>query len=813
MSQEDIIREADGSSQSSVSTLEAIAPDHQDFPEVHHRGRSISVPDERSTLQSKVVFRDDSRLVAPEILDFARLVQKPSLERVSSGHASVVYNERSTCDMDSENVWRNEQDQTMENLFERGFIHNKGEADALYQSHLTYHVRPLLIESSHQGDAPRHAMVRSFRAKSIQRLPSVIRQFRTWTAAQAVFNDDDLEVDVFNNVFYIKLNDSCVSSGTDEGESDPEFASFNGSKSEIDHVAAAKFRLPKSFPPAMRARSMRFADLLQNSRRQFERACKRSLRAVLNPGGWLTIRPMTALYLPDSCTGMFVKLRYGPEVVISETVEARVSPTWTADTTVQVTPYAHTILSSKPGESAFSYGPSDLQVFIEPQRTSGSLRLSVIGEKLNKTKVELGVLEIPLGAAINCCVECMEEVRDEQIGSHKSLQGSGIPAYVRWFPLMNPKDVVSVDGDLGLSSLPSESEQLRDNMFGRYFTPCIKLALIWQPNDDDDGESRNKAKPAVDVDVIPEAPVSETYCNADIGRLSFALIDSQRAVELLSLYLDDIDVRYSITETNTRSALFLGSIQIDYQDENAREPVVLAPTPGDNSQPTLQFMAVKDNLRSKTNITSYEYIWLALQEMDLTLEEAWMFEVWEFFMGIIRRVDVRNMSTFSSRMISSDVDRAMEFAVLARSTPRGSLVEEYTAEPTLAALLTENQSTSYNPAEKKVYVGQLLLGYMKINLSYLKGRRSNWERETGLKLGDQGPNVTGITIGARGMIVGRHKGDSLSPVYIRWSERTQDEDLYTEGDGKLSLTDCPEISIKRLILISPSFVIPGRPLQ
>jgi hypothetical protein len=156
-----------------------------------------------------------------------------------------------------------------------------------------------------------------------------------------------------------------------------------------------------------------------------------------------------------------------------------------------------------------------------------------------------------------------------------------------------------------------------------------------------------------------------------------------------------------------------------------------------------------------------------------------MFELWEFFIGILRRIDMRNMSTFSSRMISTDVDRAVEFAVLARSTPRGSLVEEYTAEPALEALLAENQDASYNPAEKKVYVGQLLLGYMKVNLSYLKGRRSNWEKETGL-----GPNVAAITIGARGMIVGRHRGDSLSPVYLRWSERTQDEDLYTEADGK-----------------------------
>jgi len=759
----------------------------QDVTEPPRRERSFSVPGASISSQNKFLFRDDSGLLNPDIEEFSRLVQSHSLGGTSSeGQGSVVFDVKNSASMGD--VWQNQQDDMMDALFRRGFIHHKGDAGSLYLDHLAYHVRPLLMETSSGND--NRSSTRSFRAKSVNRLSPVIREFKSWTAAQAVFNDDELETDVVNNAFLLKLRGTPESPHSDAVGNFSELVTFGGIV-ESHEFSSLQLNLPQCLPAAMRERAMRRAYELANSRRRFERASKRSLRAVLNPGGWLTIRPMTALYLPDSCTGMFVKMRYGPEVAVSETVDAKVSPTWAADTSVQVTPYAHIVASSGSQKNVFEYGTSDLQVFIEPQRTSGSIRLSVFGERLNKSKVELGVLQIPLGAAINCCLECMEEVHEEQTGKHKTFLGSGVPAYVRWFPLMSPKDVVAVDGDLGLSSRPFDSEQERDNMFVQYFTPCIKLALIWQPNEetnDIEGDTRDKPLPAIVADALPESPVAETYCNADIGRLSLALIDSQRAVELVALYVTDIDVRYSVTKAQTTTGLFLGCIQIDYQDDSAREPVVLAPTPGDNSQPMLQFIAVKDNLRSKSNITSYEFVCFSLQEMDLTLEESWIFELWEFFMSIIRRLDIRSMSTFGTSVISTDADR--DWAVLARTTPRGSLVEEHTTEPTLAALLEDSDTTS--AGDKKMYVGQLMLGFVKINLSYLKGKKS-WENERGginLKDSDGGLNVTGITIGAGGMIVGRHEGDSLSPTYQRWSERTQDEDLWTDAEGKWQKKVC-----------------------
>lgn len=110
---------------------------------------------------------------------------------------------------------------------------------------------------------------------------------------------------------------------------------------------------------------------------------------------------------------------------------------------------------------------------MEAFETSKSLRLTVIGERL-QSRVEIGVLEIPLGPALECCAQSMEDHEEDWSRLHQK----GLPpAYVRWFPLMSPSEAVPIEGDMGKSARPLESEKLHDNMFAEYFAPCIKLAL------------------------------------------------------------------------------------------------------------------------------------------------------------------------------------------------------------------------------------------------------------------------------------------------------------------------------------------------
>lgn len=91
------------------------------------------------------------------------------------------------------------------------------------------------------------------------------------------------------------------------------------------------FKLPPSVPSVIQERENTYNAALMASRHAFSKKSRRSLNNILNPGGVLTIRPITALNLSDDYTGMFIKLRYGTTIQVSETVDCRVSPVWTRD--------------------------------------------------------------------------------------------------------------------------------------------------------------------------------------------------------------------------------------------------------------------------------------------------------------------------------------------------------------------------------------------------------------------------------------------------------------------------------------------------
>ena len=118
---------------------------------------------------------------------------------------------------------------------------------------------------------------------------------------------------------------------------------------------------------------------------------------------------------------------------------------------------------------------NDLNIQVQPFETSKSLRLTVIGERANvQSKVEIGVLDIALGPALECCAQSMEDLEEDR----NMLNSKGLPpAYVRWFPLNSPSEAIPIEGDMGKSIRPLESEKLNDNEFAEYFAPCIKLAL------------------------------------------------------------------------------------------------------------------------------------------------------------------------------------------------------------------------------------------------------------------------------------------------------------------------------------------------
>ena len=637
-----------------------------------------------------------------------------------------------------------------------------------HEDHLPHHFRRSLFASSMEE----RKSVRLYRPKFAVGTASAMRHFKTWQAAQALHLDPELDV--------VRTDDAFLICFKEKTSSPPKKKlNISASKSAIVETLA----VPEMSPITTIARAQSRVETMHLSRSRFERACKRTLGAVLNPGGWLTIRPITVLNLPDTYTGMFVKLRYGSGVLVSETVDAKVTPRWTApdsfDSPVEgkaTRGRRRSAATVGPVENEkFEFNENDLHVHVEPQQTSGAIKISVVAERLN-TKTELGVLQIPLGAAIAACIDSAESMGD----SDPIENSTGPPMYIRWFPLTNPRLAVPVEGDMGLSNRPKESEQLRDNMFQQYFAPCIQLALIWWPdgNKPDDKEAEGSYSESSSGALAVRGPsgsapatmtpLIQNYFNADVGRISAALIDSQRAVELLSFSALDIDMRYSVTKTKTRIGLVVGWIQLDHQDNRAREPVVLAPTPAEHLQPTLQLLALKDNLRTKSNIVSYEYIGVALQEMDLTVEESWVFELWDFFMGVMRRNQAKKNKTKGQKRAD---------LILTENCFTASDLEDSVA-PSLLSILEGAGEEGSAAAKRKVYVEQLILGLVKVNLSYVKGKKQSWE------LTDEGAKAMKNLEVKELLYLENVARNDQSEVFVKWSQHTYDEDLLAQSGGK-----------------------------
>lgn len=504
----------------------------------------------------------------------------------------------------------------------------------------------------------------------------------------------------------------------------------------------------------------------------------------------MTVRPITALNLPDAFTGMFVKLRYGAEVLVSETVNAKVTPRWGEPVTNDFSRERMSMGSRKSfshrkhkDESRmFQFTENDLHVHVEPQQTSGRIKISVVAERLN-TKTELGVIELPLGEAIAACLDEDESDRGSKRGKEN------IPTYTRWFPLLDPQLVIPVEGDMGLGARPSEKEHVSDSAFQQYFTPCIQLALMWWPDNEggeadanDDGMNSGTftvpgTAPSLNVSNFPKL---QSYCNIDVSRVSAALIDSQHAVELLSLAAMDIDVRYSATKSKTRVGLVVGWIQLDHQESRAREPVILAPTPTDAVQPTLQILALRDNLRTKSNIVSYEYIGVSLQEMDLTVEESWIFELWDFFMGVMRR-----------RKAKKHTAKGRQTADFLLTTDNCFLASDLEDNPSvsLLSILEPSDGSSPSANKRKIYIEQLILGLVKINLSYIKGKKQPYDIVDGgarmLKKMEAGelPTIAISSLNPLGRHGPNNRGES--EVFLKWSQHSEDGD-FLDGGGKHS---------------------------
>lgn len=184
--------------------------------------------------------------------------------------------------------------------------------------------------------------------------------------------------------------------------------------------------------------------------------------------------------------------------------------------------------------------------------------------------------------------------------------------------------------------------------------------------------------------------------------------------------------------------------------------MILAPTPNDMFSPVLQLFAVKDNIRS-VDVVSFDHIDISLAEFDLTLEEYLLFDLYHFSNSLSVKYGWGKKKT-----ASFDSDKS---ANVIRSGE----------EPSLLTLL-ENH---FNDTSKsnKIYIEQLFLGVVRLNLSYVKGKKGTY---------DSPPLAEWLSKDISDHLSYHRKG---SAVFVDWSRQTSDEDRRAEGTNK-ETTEC-----------------------
>ena len=607
----------------------------------------------------------------------------------------------------------------------------------------------------HRYNSSRHRLSEATAEKGTFTVPF----FRNWNMVQALLNDASFDVEIFDNS--IKLNiGSTLSSGYHHTFSSP------GSEQESLSAIAKKLCPSHGSPRVICS----YADLKVNqfvqSRKSFERSARISMKTVLHSGGWLSIRPVSALNLPDIYIGMAVKVKYGAETFVSETVDARsLDPSW-----YKVNPDVDV------DDQWDVVSQGDIHLHVAPQKTNGAIRLSVVGEKGHKqlshsTKQEVGVLYLPLGATISACLDHEE---NRLTGDREAL-----PMLLRWFPLTTPMDSVKVEGDEGLTTRPPDSEKVSDTDFKEYFAPCIQLAIFWTPEIDAENMSKDDTsqRSYIDVNRTQSSPVSprmggqidspvvQSYFNADIIWMSVALLDSQRARELLALSLREIDFRYWLTTAKTRVGFSVGWLQLDYQDDDVREPVVLAPTPNDVLLPVIQTLILKDNLRSVTDVISFDFIDVSIAELDFTIEERLLFDLAMFWSSIQTR-----KGTEMSKQNSTENFVLFEHLFLHPTN------ENSKSGTDLFGSLTQDDRKS---DKQKVYIKDLVIGVVKINISYLKGKVRD-------SLVDM-PVDRVLRLAGGELLQQFFYKDDDEDFYLAWSQTTFDDEQRVRIEGKFVL--------------------------
>eukprot|EP01113_Clastostelium_recurvatum_P018490 TRINITY_DN217_c0_g3_i2.p1 TRINITY_DN217_c0_g3~~TRINITY_DN217_c0_g3_i2.p1 ORF type:complete len:4071 (-),score=1079.60 TRINITY_DN217_c0_g3_i2:73-12285(-) len=125
-----------------------------------------------------------------------------------------------------------------------------------------------------------------------------------------------------------------------------------------------------------------------------------------------------------------------------------------------------------------------------------------------------------------------------------------------------------------------------------------------------------------------------TQFNLNLGGIGISLINGVPQ-ELLFVSLEGMEIYYGLSDLFEKLEVKLHHLQVDNQMANVSSlshPVILAPVKEDNTKPFIHFAYLKSNKVS--NIDYYHNLFFLIQEMDVRIEERFLYVMYEFYNGL-----------------------------------------------------------------------------------------------------------------------------------------------------------------------------------
>jgi len=147
--------------------------------------------------------------------------------------------------------------------------------------------------------------------------------------------------------------------------------------------------------------------------------------------------------------------------------------------------------------------------------------------------------------------------------------------------------------------------------------------------------------------------------------------------------------------------------------------------------------------------------------MDLKIEESWLYDVWELYLDVMKKREARANIWHQ--------DKETDFPTSIHEDE-----QMINAIDKAAKFLKRDK----NLKKKKIYIRELFLGQMGVNLSYFKSPKSNWGNsepcEENLVLVDHQESFSSTSIPSMTGQAGQQSG---ADAYRQWSENMTDVDV------------------------------------